>query len=131
VAVADAFAEIAASFSAAGLGAFYDAAAKWPGSATYDEGGSIETPGTPVEKTCQVQVDAVTDAMRAEGYVDGDMRLLVLAATLDGSLDTEAVIEVDAGPHAGQWMIASVTRDPCGVYWECRGRKRRIGAADS
>lgn len=133
MAVADAFADIAAGFSGAGLGAFHDAVAKWPGTATYDEGGSIQTPGTPVEKSCQVQVDAVTEAMRsADGYTDQDMRLLVLTATLDGELDTDARVDVQAGPHQGEWMLASVSRDPCGIYFECRGRRLNVvGSGDS
>lgn len=134
MAVADAFADIAAGFSAAGLGAFHDGTAKWPGTATYDAGGSIATPGTPVEKSCQVQIDALTEAMRqADGYTDQDMRLLVLTATLDGELDSDARVEVEAGPYAGtEWMLASVARDPCGVYFECRGRRLNVaGSGDS
>lgn len=122
--IADAFADIAQSFSAAGLGAFYDAKAKWPGTAVMDAGGSIATPGTPVSLGCSVQVDSGTEAMRqANGFTDKDMRLLVLTATLDGDLDTGATVEVLAGPHAGSWMLASCDRDPCGVAFECRGRR--------
>lgn len=122
--MAQAFADIAAGFTAAGLGAFHDATASWPGTATHDSGGSIATPGTPVEKSCQAQVDVATEAMRAsEGFVDGDVRILVLAATLDGDLDTDATITVADGPHEGSWRVASVSRDPAGVYWEARGRR--------
>lgn len=122
--VPEAFASIATAFSAAGLGAFHDALAKWPGTPTTDDGGSIVTPGTPVELECSVQVDAVTEAMRrADGFTERDMRLLVLTATLDGDLDTGATIEVLSGPHAGSWMLASCERDPVGIYFECRGRR--------
>lgn len=122
--IPEAFAAIAAAFSNAGLGAFYDGKAHWPGTAAYDDGGSIVTPGTPIVKDCSVQVDAVTEAMRADaGFVDGDVRLLVLTATLDATLDTDATIQVLAGPNAGTWMLAAVERDPCGVYWSCRGRR--------
>lgn len=124
VSIPEAFAAIAQGFSAAGLGAFYDAKATWPGTPVMDDGGSIVTPATPIEKDCSVQVDYVTESMRlAEGFTGKDMRLLVLAATLDGDLDTDAKIEVLAGPNAGTWALASCDRDPCGVYWECRGRK--------
>ncbi len=130
--IAQAFASIAQGFSAVGLGAFYDAKAKWPGTPTTDVGGSITAPGTPVEKSCSVQVDYVTESMRlADNFTEKDMRLLVLAATLDGDLDTGASIEVLAGPHAGLWSLASCDRDPCGVYWECRGRLVSAAAAGS
>lgn len=122
--MADAFAGIAQGFSAAGLGAFYDAFARWPGAPTYDNGGSIATPGTPIEKECSAQVDGVTEAMRLEaGFRDKDVRLLVLCATLDGTMDTDAEIEVLAGPNAGRWSVESVGTDPVGACWECRGRR--------
>lgn len=122
--IPQAIADIALGFSTVlGVG-FHDAVATWPGEAVYDEGGSIVTPGTPMSKSCSVQVDAATENMRtAEGYTDKDMRLLVLAATLDARMDTAAQIEVLAGPHEGLWMISSVDLDAAGVYWECRGRK--------
>jgi type 1 fimbria pilin len=122
--MAQAFADIGLGFSAVlGVG-FHDAVAKWPGTATYDDGGSITASGTPVEKPCSVQVDSTTEAMRsADGYTDLDMRLLVLSATLDADLDTSARIEVLDGPHAGTWQLASCDRDPAGIYWECRGRR--------
>lgn len=122
--MAQAFADIALGVSAAMGGPYHPALARWPGVAVYDDGGSIVQPGVPVEKFCQVQVDAATESMRAsEGYTDRDMRLLVLAATLDGDMDTSATVEVLEGPHAGPWMVSGVDRDPAGVYWECRGRR--------
>ena len=129
--VADAFADIALAFSAATGSGFHDAIAKWPGTPTTDDGGSITAPGTPITKNCSAQVDVATQQMREENYVDGDMRILVLAATLDGDLDTDATIDVQDGPHAGEWMVAQVDRDPCGVYWECRGRRLNVPGIDS
>lgn len=130
--VAEAFADIALGIAAATGAGFHPAKAKWPGAAAYDSGGSIVTPGTPVIKDCSVQVDAATEAMRlAEGFTEKDMRLLVLAATLDGELDATATIEVLAGPHVGEWMLASVARDPAGVYFECRGRLLNVAEAGS
>lgn len=124
VTMAQAFASIAQGFSAAGLGCFYDATVKWPGTPVTDAGGSIVTPGTPVEASCSVQVDQVTEAMRqADGFTDRDVRLLVLCATLEPDLDTDAVIEVSYGPNAGTWMLASCAKDPAGIYWDCRGRR--------
>lgn len=121
--IAQAMADIALSMSAATGAGFHDALAKWPGTPVYDDGNSIVTPGTPIQKTCSAQVDGVTERMRlAEGFTEKDVRILVLVATLDGELDTSAKIEVLAGPHAGLWMIDMTDRDTAGVYWECRGR---------
>jgi hypothetical protein len=124
VSIAAAFADIARDFSAAGLGAFYDASARWPGAAIYDEGGSIDTAGDPIVRSCQAQVDEASEAMRREdGFRDSDARILVLCATLDGALDADAIVDVAAGPGAGAWSLQSVRRDPCGICWDCRGRK--------
>lgn len=103
---------------------FYDATAKWPGTATYDSGGSITAPGTPVEKPCRAQFDSATQAMRAtEGFLETDVRILVLAASIDGVLDTEAKIVVASGEYAGTWALLSCQRDPASVGFECRGRR--------
>lgn len=119
-----AFAGIAVAFSRAGLGAFYDSVASWPGEPLLDAGGSIVSPGVPAEKPCSCQVDIVTEAMRAEaGFTDRDVRLLVLCTTLDGPLDTAATVTVQAGPNAGAYNVQSVALDPIGSRWDCRGRR--------
>jgi hypothetical protein len=121
--IAAAFAQIMVAASGALGAGYWPAVARWPGTPVM-EGGSIVAPGTPVEKTCSAQVDAATDAMRSEAsFTDGDVRLLILAATLGGSMDTDARVQITAGPHAGQWLVATVARDPAGIYWECRGRR--------
>ena len=124
VLIADAFAGIAVAFSQAGLGPYFDSFANWPGEPVRDDGGSIVTPGTPIAKPCQCQVDSVTESMRAEaGYRDKDVSLLVLCATLDADLDTDATVEVTAGPNAGVWSVQSVGKDSMGTHWLCRGRR--------
>ena len=129
--MAAAFADIAHAFAAATGVGFHGALVKTKGTPAYS-GGSIVTPGTPTERACSCQVDAVTEAMRqAEGYTDRDMRLLILSDTLSGSLDTDVTVEVLAGPHAGEWMLASVDRDPCGIYFECRGRLLNVSGEAS
>lgn len=121
--IADAFAGVAVRFSAAGLGPFHSSIAHWPGVATYDEGGSILTPGTPIDKPCMVQVYAATEKMRAEvGYVDKDVALSVLVTTIDRELDTDATVDVTAGPNAGTYSVQSVSKDSMGTHWICRGR---------
>ena len=69
-------------------------------------------------------MSAPTTAMRAEeGFRETDMRLLVLAAPFDGTLDGDATVVVASGLHAGSWSIESITRDSAGLGWVCRGRK--------
>ena len=118
------FADLASGFAAQFGAPFQEVTATWPGTAEYDTGGSIVTPGTPIEKLCRAQFDAPTEAMRSDpGFVERDMRLLVLTATLDGTLDSEAKIVVASGEHAGTWSLESVQGDPAGIGWECRARK--------
>lgn len=118
------FANLATGFAAQFGAPFQDVTATWPGAAEYDAGGTIVTPGTPISKPCKAQFDVPTEAMRSDpGFVERDMRLLVLTATLDGTLDSEAKIVVATGEHAGTWSLESVQGDPAGIGWECRARK--------
>jgi hypothetical protein len=116
----DAFAGIAAQISQAFGGPYHAARVITSTPPEYDEGGSIVTPGQVVERACLCQVDAVTEAMRTEGFTQGDVRLLIIR--LAGDLDTDARVSVDAGPHEGVYSIQAVSRDPLAVYRECRGR---------
>lgn len=118
------FGELATSLSRALGGPYFDAVVHYPGTPTFDDGGSIIAPGTAVELTCLAQVDVATDAMRlAKGFVDTDVRIMVLASSLVGVLTTDAEIEVQAGPGAGRYSVQSVARDPLGLGYECRGRR--------
>lgn len=118
------FANLAVGFSGTFGGPFIDATATWPGTPIKDAGGSIVMPGTPVSLACKAQFDVATQAMRqAEGFISTDVRVLVLSATLAGTLDEAARIVVPSGPYGGTWALLSVVRDPAGIGWECRGRK--------
>lgn len=121
--IADAMAGIALGFSQAlGVG-FWPAIARWQGETEEDDGGSLVEAADPTTKTCSVQVSACAERMRlTPGYTDKDAMLLVLAATLDGELNTDAEIEVTEGPQAGTWSIDMVDLDTAGIRWECRGR---------
>lgn len=125
----DAFASIAQAFSTQFGGPYYPGRVIWPGQPVEDAGGSIITPGTPVEANCMVQIDAVTEAMRLQdGFTDKDVRLIVLAPGLPRAIDTDAQIEVLAGEavpaqHVGVWSIQSETVDPVGCAFDGRGRK--------
>ena len=116
------FANLATGFAAQFGAPFEDASATWPGSATFDAGGSITSAGTPASHTCKAQFDAPTQAMRAaEGFMETDARLIVLAFA--ATLDTRARITVASGANAGTWELLSVVRDPAGIGYECRGRR--------
>lgn len=104
----------------AALGPYVDAVAAWPGTPTYDDGGSIVTPGVAVTYPCKAQFDAPTQQMReAEGFLQTDVRILVLAASLARPLDTAATITA----NGEKWAILSCQRDPASIGFECRGRK--------
>jgi len=118
------FAGIATGISAAFGGPYVPGAVLDVTGAVYDDGGSITTPGTLTSRACQVQIDIATEAMRqSEGFAEGDCRFFILAATLTGSLDTDARIEVLAGPNTGEWLVSAIERDPMGAYYAGRGRR--------
>lgn len=67
----------------------------------------------------RAQVDAATEAMRqAEGYADGDVRILVLAAGVP-ALSSDDWITV----RGQRWSIQSASLDPAASHWDCRGRR--------
>lgn len=78
--------------------------------------------GTAID--CMVQVDQATEAMRqTAGFTDEDRRMLVLASPTITSITTDNRINITDGPFVGEWLIASVARDPFAAYWELRGRR--------
>lgn len=82
-------------------------------------GGGSDGDFAPAEAV-KVQIDQASQAMRAaEGYVEGDVRILMLAHGVPAP-DTDA--EVGAGGI--RYMIESVATDPAGSYYELRGRKK-------
>lgn len=102
---------------------YWNALARWPGTPVVDDGGSIVSPGSSLSLACHVQIDSADETMRAEaGYTDGDVAALVLVATLDGALDTDARLVVLEGPHAGTYSVQSVRKDAAGSHWRCRAR---------
>lgn len=122
--LAAAFTDIGLAFSGVFGGPYQAARTIEQVDPVYDDGGSIITPGGVAHRTCQVQVDVATQAMRtAPGYVDTDVRFIVLSATLSGSLNTEVRIEVLAGPHAGIWSVSGLERDPVAAGWVGTGRR--------
>ncbi len=122
--IAAAFSDIGLAFSGVFGGPFHDGRTVEQVAPVYDDGGSIVTPGGVAHRTCSVQIDSATQAMRASpSFVEGSMRFIILADTLTGSLNTEARIEVLAGPFVGVWMVSSIERDPIAAGWVGTGRR--------
>ena len=122
--LAAAFGDIGLAFSAVLGGPFHAARTIEQVGPVFDDGGSIITPGGVLNRPCQCQIDSATDAMRAApGFVETDVRFIVLAATLDGTLGTDARIEVLEGPFAGVWMVSSIEVDPIAAGFVGRGRR--------
>src|SRR6185312_15894234 len=81
------FANLATGFAYTFGAPFIDATAVWPGTPVKDAGGSITSPGTPVSLSCKVQFDDASLAMRsAPDFLQTDVRILVLSASLDAPL---------------------------------------------
>lgn len=122
--LAAAFSGIGLAFSQALGGPFHDARTIEQVAPVYDDGGSIITPGGVAYRTCSVQIDSATQTMReSPSFVEGSVRFIVLAATLDGTLGTDARIEVLAGPFVGVWSVSSLERDPVAAGWVGTGRR--------
>ena len=124
-----AFAGIANRVSAA-LGApFYDAQVLGEATPGYtnDDGNWVPgTDGTP--RPCRIQIDGADEYMKAvEGFADKEVQIIILTASLDGTLDTDATVNVtDARAPAmfqGQWLVSSLTLDPAGIGWAGKGKR--------
>lgn len=119
--LAAAFAQVAGAVSSAFGGPFHTGALLYDGEPVYDDGGSIVTPGEPFTMPCEVQVDVVTEAMRADAdFLERDVRLLIIGPA---SLTTEPRVSVTVGPFAGMtYELRSAARDTLAFGWECRAR---------
>jgi hypothetical protein len=79
-------------------------------------GGSTTWTDEPVK----VQLEAATEAMRqAEGYIDVDIRILMLAHGVDRP---DSDCEVSVTGHDRYSIQPPIGRDPAGAYWDLRGR---------
>lgn len=90
----------------------------------YDGHGTMQI--TETVRPCRARVDSATERMRsADGFTETDRAISVLASSLDGTIDTDAELEVLEGDYAGKrFGIASVDRPPGGSYFLCRGTAR-------
>lgn len=112
---------IAAAFAGA-FGAMYLDATLYRAAEFTDDGkgggtGGGFSAGDPVK----VQIDQATQAMiTAEGFVEADVRILMLA---HGVAAPSTDDEIGAG--GTRYQIESVGTDPCGSYFELRGRRKQ------
>lgn len=85
----------------------------------YDGQGNITGYSGDDPVAIKVQRDACTYAMQqSDGYVDGDVRLIVLAQGLP-SITTDHRITDHTGK---EWMVQSADLDAASSHWICRGR---------
>ena len=118
------FADIGLAFSAAFGGPFHDARVVDQIAPEYDDGGSIIVEGSVAYRPCQCQIDIATQAMReVAGFVEGSVRFIILSATLEGIISTDAEVEVLAGPFAGQWSVQRIECDPVAAGYVGVGRR--------
>ena len=86
----------------------------------YNSQGDIVGYGGGTSLPIRCQIDAATYAMQqAEGYVEGDVRIIVLSAGLAVPITTDHRITA----KGQSWLIQSVERDAGASHWICRGRK--------
>jgi len=113
--------QIAETFAAVFGGIYLSGSLYRPNAYTDDGTGGGDGSGFAASEAIRVQVDAATQAMRAsEGFVDGDVRILVLAHGVT-TIDTDC--ELATG--GTRYMIASVAVDSAGSYYELRGRPKK------
>lgn len=111
---------LSALFAGAFSAVYLDGTLYRPNAYADDGQGGGSGSGFQPGEAIKVQLDTATQAMRlSEGYVDGDVRILVLASGV-------AMITTDCEIAAGgtRWMIESVAVDPAGTYYELRGRRK-------
>ncbi len=91
---------------------------------TKDAGGRITASATPIVADAQVQVTRATDGMRADaGFIQGDVRVIVLAAGLARKVDRSATVNVLAGPHLGSYSLETESADSVMLAFDGRGRR--------
>jgi hypothetical protein len=112
--------DIAAAFAGVFGGIYLDGSLYRPNDFADDGMGGGAGTGFANPEPVKVQIDAATQAMRmGDGYVEGDVRILMLAHGV-AAPDTDC--EVAAG--GVRYMIETVGTDTAGSYYELRGRKK-------
>jgi hypothetical protein len=87
----------------------------------YDLEGNVTGYAGGADVPIKVQRDACSYSMRqSEGYSDGDVMLIILAAQLGG---VKVTTDMQATDGAGdRWMIGSADLDAASSHWILRGR---------
>jgi hypothetical protein len=84
-----------------------------------DDTGAITGYTNAGDVACKAQDDAATDAMRrAEGYAEGDARILILAQGI-GTVTSDFTITV----RGQDWRLLSAQLDAAEACWDCRARR--------
>jgi hypothetical protein len=112
---------IQAIFGAAFGGLYLDATLhQGTGSPVYDPiTGAITGYTGGGDVACKAQVDVATEAMRqADGYAEGDARILVLAQGI-GTITSDHRVTV----RSQLWHILSAELDAAQCHWTLRARK--------
>lgn len=106
-------------FSAAFRGLLLDATLhSGTGEPIYDETGNIIGYTGAGDVAAKAQVDAATDAMRrADGFAEGDCRIIVLAQGLP-KITSDHEITV----REKRWRLLSAELDAAASHWICRAR---------
>jgi hypothetical protein len=113
---------VASVFSAA-FGSFYLDGTLEPSSTdpVYDDEGNIVGYGGGSPVAVKVQIDSATEAMRgADGYTEGDCRMIILAHGIPAVTTDMSVTARDA-----KFKLMSADLDPAASHWVCRAREVR------
>lgn len=112
---------IEAIFGAAFSGLYLPATLHRDGTVpVYDGEGNITGYSNAASVACRAQIDAANYAMRqAQGFAEGDVRIIVLSSGLGVEITTDFQITVSGK----RWMIASVERDAANSHYILRGRR--------
>ena len=90
---------------------------------SYDAQGTLRR-GAPPARPCRVQVDSCTERWRDEpGFTASDVRIIILATSLEGVAEAGNLVEPETGPYAGQRfrLAAPIDRDPAAAGFVARG----------
>lgn len=73
---------------------------------------------------CRVQIDVLTQAQRDAGFVESEVRIIILATRLSDWLPDGRVLDDDEVHfvNGATYRLSSPTLDAIGSHWICRGR---------